>query len=261
MLEVAVVQMDIRAGDPEANRRKVREMTERAVKENPKTQAILLPELWHSGWLLARAEEFSSPEGGAEARYLGDLAREFGVWFTGGSVLARVEGGYANRAQIIDPKGALAGYYDKVHLVPMLDEHLYLKGGREYCQFEIGGVTCGSVICYDIRFCELFRKYALMGTQALFVAAEWPLTRLEHWKTILRARAIENQMYVLASNHCGITNGMPFGGSSTAIAPDGTVLFDLGFEEGIGYVSVDPDLVEDQRRKIPVLADRVPEIY
>lgn len=261
MLEVAVVQMDIRAGDPDANRRKVREMTVRALKENPGTQAVLLPEMWNCGWMLKRAEEFASPEGEAEARFLGDLARELGVWFAGGSVLAKVEGGYANRAQIIDPKGALVGHYDKVHLVPMLDEHLYLKGGREYCQFEIGGVKCGTIICYDIRFCELVRKYALMGTQALFVAAEWPLTRLEHWKTLVRARAIENQMYVLASNHCGVTEGVPFGGSSMAIAPDGRILFDLGFEEAIGYVTVDPDLVQEQRRKIPVLGDRVPEIY
>lgn len=261
MLKVAVVQMDIRKGEPEANRAKVREMVERAVHQDQGTQVILLPELWHCGYVLDRAGDFSSPGGEEEALFLGGLAREFGVWFAGGSVLAEVEGGFVNRAQIINPQGDLVAHYDKVHLVPMLDEHLYLKGGRAYCQFDLEGVKCGFVICYDIRFCEFLRKHALMGAQAVFVAAEWPSARLEHWKTLLRARAIENQMYVIASNHCGINDQIAFGGSSTAIAPDGTVLFDMGFEEGVRHVVLDVEKVEEVRRRVPVFRDRVPEIY
>lgn len=261
MLNVAVVQMDIRKGEPAKNRAKVREMTERALVDDPGTQVILLPELWHCGYVLDRAEEFASSSGESEGRFLGELAREFGVWFAGGSVLAKVEGGYVNRAQVINPEGALVAHYDKVHLVPMLDEHLYLKGGREYCQFDLEGVKCASAICYDIRFCEFLRKHALMGAQVLFVAAEWPLTRLEVWKTLLRARAMENQMYVIGSNHCGINDQIAFGGSSMAIAPDGTILFDMGFEEGVRHMFIDVEKVEEVRRKVPVFRDRVPELY
>ena len=158
--------------------------------------------------------------------------------------------GYAlvyNRAQIIDREGRYAAGYDKIHLFRLMDEDRYLAQGKEALWFELGGMRCAAAICYDIRFCELIRKLAVGGAEALFVSAEWPLPRREHWVTLLRARAIENQMYVVACNRCGVTGQEVFGGNSLIVAPDGTVLAQADAEEDIICADLDPDFVRQTR--------------
>ena len=129
-----------------------------------------------------------------------------------------------NRAQVIDAEGRYVTGYDKIHLFRLMDEHRFLARGRETRLFSFSGMRCALAICYDIRFCELIRKLAVAGAEALFVSAEWPMVRRDHWETLLRARAIENQMYVVACNRCGGEDGERFAGNSMIVAPDGEVL-------------------------------------
>lgn len=257
-MRVCALQMDVKAGDRAANHATVGRLVSEAVSLcSP--DIIVLPELWSTGYALDRAVELADEAG--DAQFLGSLAREYGLAFAGGSVLAQESGKVFNRAQVIDREGRYVASYDKVHLFRLMDEDKYLAPGTSIPVFELGGMPCASIICYDIRFCELQRKLAVQGAEMLFVSAEWPIPRVEHWRTLLRARAIENQIYVAACNRCGMTGNTEFAGRSALIAPDGTVLAEAGTGEEILWADFTPEAVRQVRSLIPVFDDRVPELY
>ena len=259
-MRVCAIQMDVAKGDRAANHAAVRRLAAEAVRLcSP--EVIVLPELWSTGYALERAAALASPEGVLDAEFLGGLARELGTAFAGGSVLASRGGQVFNHAQVIDREGRYLAGYDKAHLFRLMDEDRYLAAGSAPLWFELGGMCCSAVICYDIRFCELPRRLAVGGTELLFVSAEWPTPRVEHWRTLLRARAIENQMFVAACNRCGVTDGTRFAGRSVLIAPDGAVLAEAGADEEIIWADFEPDAVRRTRDLIPVFQDRVPELY
>ena len=153
MLRVGIAQIDISIGNREANRQKVVDWMKRYYVKSPEETVIVLPEIWDVGYALEDAGRLADPEGASAAEFLGKLAKEYGTWFAGGSVLAGTKTGAANRAQVIDPQGRLVAQYDKIHLIPLMDEQKYLEAGNSDCIFPIGDTTAGCVICYDIRFC------------------------------------------------------------------------------------------------------------
>ena len=259
-MQIAVIQPTITSGDKKANYLKIRQLTEQAVSLSPKPDVIVLPELWSTGYALPELDQIASDQGLEEAAFLGDLALKHNIWFAGGSVAAKTSQGVTNRAQIINRQGQLEAFYDKIHLVPMLDEHLYLTAGNQICVHDIEGINFGFSICYDIRFCELMRKLALDGAQVLVVAAQWPLVRLSHWQALLKARAIENQCYLVAANNTAMGDA-PFAGHSTAIGPDGSTLVQFEFLEGVQQVGIDVTKVEQIRQAVPVFKDRRPDLY
>lgn len=259
-MRIALIQLSISPADKNRNYSRVSALVEEAVNHAEKPDLIILPELWSTGYALDLLAGIASDEGDEEATFLGGLAKKHGVWFGGGSIAAKTKAGITNRAQIINRRGELVAFYDKVHLVPMLNEHKYLVAGNNCCVQEIEGFTFGFAICYDIRFCEFIRKLALMGTQALIVSAEWPLVRLSHWQALLKARAIENQCYVLAANNTAMGTA-PFAGHSQALAPDGSLLTQLEFQEGVQHVDLDPEYVKQIRKAVPVFKDRRPDAY
>lgn len=260
-MKVCVLQMDVVKGDREANRNTVRRMTAQAMSAACPPDVLVLPELWSTGYDLERARELSSPMGGDDAAFLGSLAREYHVAFAGGSVLSESDGVVHNRAQVIERDGRYVTGYDKVHLFRLMDEHRYLTPGRERRLFDMGGMRCALAVCYDIRFCEFIRALAVEGAEVLFVGAEWPAARREHWEILLRARAVENEMYVVACNRCGTSGAETFAGTSMIIAPDGTVLARAGEKEEIAGAEIELSSVGRMRETIPVFLDRVPELY
>lgn len=259
-MQIAIIQPIIVSGKKKANYLKMSQLIEQAVGLFPKPDVIVLPELWSTGYALQELDHIASDQGLEEAAFLGDLAQKHGVWFAGGSVAAKTSEGVTNRAQIINRQGQLVAFYDKIHLVPMLDEHLYLTAGNTICVHDIEGITFGFSICYDIRFCEFIRKLALEGAQVLVVAAQWPLVRLSHWQALLKARAIENQCYLVAANNTAMGN-VPFAGHSTAVGPDGSTLVQFEFVEGVQQVVIDVTKVEQIRNAVPVFQDRRPDLY
>ena len=260
-LRVGVLQLDISAGDREHNFRKVKDWMGSFYVPSDLTTAIVLPELWSTGYALDRAEELADPEGAEAAEFLGEIAKEYGVWFAGGSVLASTKEGFVNRAQVINPQGDLAAWYDKVHLFRLMGEDKRLVGGEKSCLFGLEGVRAGCVTCYDIRFCEWVRTYALKGAQVLFISAEWPTARVDHWKTLLRARAIENQIYIAACNRCGTSGKTPFPGASMILGPRGEVYFEGEDREQIAFATIELDEIKEARELITVFEDRRPELY
>lgn len=259
-MQIAVIQPIISSGNKKANYQRITQLVEQAVGLSPKPDMIVLPELWSTGYALPELDQIASDQGLEEADFLGDLAKKHDVWFAGGSVAAKTIEGITNRAQIINRKGQLEAFYDKIHLVPMLDEHLYLTPGNRTCVHDIEGITFGFAICYDIRFCEFMRKLALDGAQVMVVAAQWPLVRLSHWQALLKARAIENQCYLFAANNTAMGDA-PFAGHSTALGPDGSTLIQFEFLEGVQQVAIDISKVEQIRKAVPVFKDRRPDLY
>jgi predicted amidohydrolase len=142
-----------------------------------------------------------------------------------------------------------------------MEEEKFLTSGDQIGSLDIEGIPAGVMICYDIRFPELARTLALAGAQILFVPAEWPHPRLHHWRTLLMARAIENQMFVVACNRVGISGKTEFFGHSMIIDPWGEIIAEGGEQEEIISASLQMSDVKQVRNKIPVFDDRRPEIY
>ncbi|MDO5114872.1 MAG: carbon-nitrogen family hydrolase [Synergistaceae bacterium] len=260
-LRVGIFQLDIRIGDRKYNQQNVRDWLKRTYLPDDTPTAIVLPEIWDVGYALNEKEQLADKNGEQALAFLGSLAREYGVWFIGGSVMAKVDDGFVNRAQVINPKGELVNYYDKVHLIGLMDEDKHFMRGTRKCEFDFAGIKSAACICYDLRFCEWQRTFAVDGAELLFISAEWPIPRIEHWNTLLRARAIENQMFVVACNRSGVTGDTIFGGRSAVIDPLGYTLFDGGTDEGVGYVKIDTEMVDTTRAFLPVFGDRTPNIY
>ena len=256
---VALIQMDIAYGQPEANRKKVEEKIAQAMEQQP--DLIMLPELWDTGYDLTRLDEIADDHGQTNKSFLQGLARKHQVSVIGGSVSNREETGTYNTLYAFDPSGKQTGEYKKVHLFRLMEEEKYLKAGNQEGVFQWDGLLCAAAICYDIRFPEWIRKMMLRGAHVLFVPAEWPEPRLSHWRHLLISRAVENQCYVVACNRAGKDPKNTFAGHSMVVDPWGEVIAEAGEDEEILFADLDLSLVQKVRSTIPVFTDRRPELY
>lgn len=162
---------------------------------------------------------------------------------------------------IADKNGNLIKEYSKAHLFQLMDEHLYLSSGSGDGSFELEGITAAGFICYDIRFPEWIRKHTSQGAGIIFVSAEWPLARLDHWQSLLKARAIENQCFVAACNRAGKDPANEFAGHSMVIDPLGRTLAEAGRGEAVIRAEIDLVDIEKARGQIPVFEDIRKDLY
>ncbi|WP_276351525.1 carbon-nitrogen family hydrolase [Cohnella caldifontis] len=260
-LRISLIQMNIEAGNPEVNFARMEARLKDAVVRQPKPDLIVLPEMWNAGYALDRIGELADPDGERTKAFFSDFCRAHGVNVLAGSIAEKRDGGVYNTIRMYGRDGRELADYSKIHLFRLMDEHLHLQAGDRLCRFELEGVPAGAMICYDIRFPELARKLALDGAKLLFVPAEWPHPRLHHWRTLLQARAIENQMFVVACNTVGVSGKSNFFGHSMVIDPWGEVIAEAGEEETILTAEIDPRLAEEVRGRIPVFEDRRPHLY
>ncbi|MFC3769264.1 carbon-nitrogen family hydrolase [Paenibacillus sp. GCM10012303] len=260
-LKVAILQMDIAIGEPENNFAKLSELLESCVHAESKPDVIVFPEMWNTGYALDRIREIGDRNGDRTKAFISAFCRKHGVNIVAGSV-AELDGDQVrNTIYAFDREGREAGEYSKIHLFRLMDEEKYLTAGDTLGKLELDGVPAGMMICYDIRFPELSRRLALDGVKVLFVPAEWPHPRLHHWRTLLTARAIENQMYVVACNRVGTSGTTSFFGHSMVIDPWGEILTEGDESEQILTAELDLTVVDKVRATIPVFADRRPELY
>lgn len=256
-MKYSIYQMDIIAGKPDANRMKVRHWLEAEMKEN-KPDIVVLPEMWTTAYTLKALDKVADRDGAKTKSFLKELALTFNVNIIGGSVANQKGGKFYNSSFVYSRSGELVYEYDKIHLVPMLNEHDFLAGGEKVPEvFELEGIKMGLIICYDLRFPEIIRSLALDGAQVLHIVAEWPAARTRHWKVLQTARAIENQMYVVSANRVGEYDGVEFAGASMAIDPWGDVLLEAGeeYEETLS-ISLDLEKVKTVREEVPIFTSR-----
>ena len=261
-MRVAALQYAIATGRPEANLERVEQLVSDVMTGSCPPEVIALPEMWSTGFALRHRNILASPCAEREVTFLRTLALRYHVAFAGGSVLAEDGGRYYNRTLIMDADGRLIDTYDKVHLFHLLPEGAYLTPGRRRVLFHLNGVPCSCLICYDMRFGPMVQRLALDGAQVIFIGAQWPLPRAEHWDLLARARAVENQIFIVASNCCGQSSWETFAGRSQIIAPNGTILAKASdTEEGAVTADLNLELIRTVRADMPVFADRVPEVY
>ncbi|OYD09882.1 carbon-nitrogen family hydrolase [Paludifilum halophilum] len=258
-MKISSIQMDIAFGQPDENCRRVRERVEQAV-EQEQAEVVVLPEMWNTGYDLTRLDDIA--DRGALREWMSRLAREKKVTLVAGSIAEKDEKGCYNAGYVFSPDGTELAGYRKLHLFRLMEEEKYLIPGEDgRVAFEIGGHRAGIIICYDLRFPEMIRSLALDGMQILFVPAEWPHPRLNHWRVLNQARAVENQLFVVAVNRVGQGGKNTFCGHSMVIDPWGEILAEGEEEETILTVDIDLNEVDRVRRKIPVFKDRVPDRY
>ncbi|MGE7989358.1 nitrilase-related carbon-nitrogen hydrolase [Lysinibacillus fusiformis] len=255
-----VFQMELEVGNPEKNRNIIEQWLEANYYDD--LDIVVLPEMWSTGYALKELKEICRVDGNQSIEFLQLLAKKFNVNLVGGSI-AFLEGqDIFNRAIIVNRLGEIVHTYDKMHLVPMLDEPEFLTGGLNQVEvFELEGVKMGVIICYDLRFPEIIRDLALQGIQVLHIVAEWPLVRETHWNTLLRARAIENQMYIVASNVTGTKLGVEFAGCSQIIDSWGDIVQKLDQEVGELKATLNLETVPQVRNDVPIFSSRVPSLY
>ncbi len=259
-MKVSVLQMPVAIGDRDKNEATLRRMLAVAVKEAP--DVVVLPELWDVGFFPRPLEDYVDEGGRRTRELLSSLARTYGIHIVGGSAAVRDGDATANRCYVFGRDGGLIADYDKTHLFSPAKEDRFFRKGDHRALFSLDGVTCAAAVCYDLRFPELFRRYALEGAAVIFLPAAWPTARINHWSTLSQARAVENQVFFVAVNGSGaFANGMPLGGRSAIIDPWGERLAEA--EEGEAILSAELDLsVRDGiKGTIDVFHDRRPELY
>ncbi len=255
-IKAAAIQFNVKQGDVDANLAYVREALGRAAGQG--ANLVVLPEMWSSGFSYRDLNQLALRTEGIAAELLELSARHKLVIV--GSMPEPNGDKVFNTIHVAD-NGKLAGVYRKIHLFSLLGEDRAFSGGDSWLLAETSLGKVGVIICYDLRFPELSRRLAVEGAQVICVPAQWPKPRQEHWRTLLRARAIENQLFVVACNACGIIGKLDFFGMSMIIDPKGELLGEAGESEGEVFASLDLQAMDDWRRQIPCFNDRRPECY
>lgn len=257
-LTISLAQFQIELGKPDANLSRLRDLLPEAARRG--SQILLLPELWTTGYDLTNAAQLARVDRSLLAD-ISQLAAQYNMVISG-SMLLGADSKVFNTFVYQTPDGTEPITYAKVHLFRLMDEHRWLAPGDHLQQVRATWGSAGLSICYDLRFPEMYRQYALAGVELFLISAEWPAARVSHWQTLLRARAIENQCFIAATNACRVTGGETFGGRSAIISPWGDVLVEGAPDlPDLLTAAIDLDQVSQARERIPILQDRRPDLY
>ena len=258
-MRVALIQMDIALGEPEVNRLRALKLIDQAVDRG--AHWVILPEMWTCGYDFRKLEDYTEGLNGPTINGLRKKAKETGIYIFAGSLPEKLSEGIYNTCFIIGPQGNILGKYSKIHLFGLMDEHKFLRPGEATCLVDTPLGKVGVIICYDLRFPELARSLVLQGARVLVAPAQFPDPRSAHWRILNQARALENQVYVLAVNRVGKDEKNTFFGQSMAVDPWGEVAAVGGAGEEVIMVDLKPRLIDVVRRAMPCLKDRRPELY
>jgi omega-amidase len=255
MTRIALVQMVVREGDPEANVARARGFLATA----PEADVYLLPELWSSGYSHGRWPEIADQSTPEVLEWMTTVAAAKQAYL-GGSLITRRRSDQAlvNRFWIIAPDGKRVSY-DKGHLFAPLKEDTHLRAGTSRVRTNIHGWNAALSLCFDLRFPEQYRLDAVDGAELFLVASEWPEPRCNAFTALVRARAIENQAVLAVCNRLGPGEpDLTYCGNSVIVGPDGTILAAAGQDECVVMGEVDKSMVEHARSALPVLPLRAP---
>ena len=255
-VRIALVQLDCSTDEPVADRvTRTLALVDAAARD---ADMVVLPELWHVGAFdVDAARQHAQPIDGPLVSALSGLAAERGVWLHGGSFAEKADdGSHYNTSVLFGPDGDLAAAYRKVHLFGFDGgETVLMSGGDELFVVETPLGPTGLATCYDLRFPELYRALVDGGATAFLMCSGWPTPRIGHWDVLTRARAIENQAWLIACNEVGRQPGVVLGGHSTVVNPMGDVVALAGEEPEVLYVDIDPGEAQRWRAQFPVLDD------
>jgi len=252
-VNVLGLQFDIAWENKPANFETVRRMLADAAPE--KDSLVVLPEMFATGFSM-NTEGIAEAAGGETEQFLSRTARELGVCILGGAAMLDRDGRARNKALIFSPTGDLLAFYAKMQPFAPGGEARHYVAGERPVTFRWADCVVSPYICYDLRFPEIFREAAAAHRPELFVViASWPEKRISHWAALLKARAIENQAYVVGINRIGNDPYYAYNGQSAIVDPHGQVLADAGAEAGCIQAQLDLATLRKYREGLPFLAD------
>src|SRR5437588_7881108 len=251
-MKIYCCQFDIQWEDKKANFAKVRALlgSEKLEKE----ALVLLPEMFATGFSMNVAA-IAEKERGVTETFLSETARQFGIFLMAG-VVAQGGGGHGrNEALLFSPDGQLLARYCKLQPFTLGGEAQNYEAGREIVVMPWRGFSLAPFVCYDLRFPELFRAAVRRGANLITVIASWPVARIQHWVTLLQARAIENQAYVAGVNRSGKDPKLAYIGQSMIVNPRGEIIAQAGDRECLIAAEIDLAEVNSYRTELTFLKD------
>jgi predicted amidohydrolase len=252
-MKIALLQTDIFWESKEKNIEKAEFYLEKAFHNN--CDIAVLPEMFTTGFSM-NISKIAEDENSFTNRALKEFAKKYRMYLVAGYVIKdKSMGKGRNVAVIYNRKGQKIALYTKIHPFSYAKENKYYLPGEDVAIFKIDNIPSSVFICYDLRFPEIFRKVA-KNVYVIFVIANWPFSRIEHWNTLLKARAIENQCYVVGVNRVGIDgNNITYNGSSQIISPLGEIIVKANEKERLMFGEIYPEIVKETRMKFPFLKD------
>lgn len=251
-MEVVALQLDVAWQDKADNIARAGRLLDRAGVSAG--SLVVLPEMFSTGFTMNAPAAAEGDDRQAET-FLADTARRFGVTMVAGVVGMGPDGRGRNQAVAFDAAGAEIARYEKMHLFSPAGEADHYGAGEKIITFSWAGFTACPLICYDLRFPEIFRAAVRRGTNLFVVIANWPRPREAHWLVLAKARAIENQAYVIAVNRCGHDPNNTFGGRSLIVDPRGNILTEAGDCPCVVRGRFNLQALEAYRRQFPALQD------
>ena len=248
------VQFDIVWEDPQANFKKVREI----LAKNPPAPGglIVLPEMFATGFSFVTHVTLSA--GRPSEDFLKEIAKKYSCYVIGGLIDRAANGHPYNYASLVTPTGERILRYKKIH--PFDGERYAYQAGNRICTTQVSEFKICPQICYDLRFPETFRQAALGRTELFVVIANWPSVRDHHWKTLLQARAIENQAYVVGVNRTGQDLSLEYSGYSMIIDYSGNILAQATDAECVISAGISQEKILEFRKNFPFLDDMNPNL-
>jgi len=261
-MKVAAAQISCSLGNPKSNLEKVRDFSSKASQSG--VDLIVFPEMSDTGYSMSAIQKHASLWSDGFVPGLQELAADLSIAIVCG-VSERDGASIYNSLVLVDQLGQIAGKYRKTHLyaVAPVDEQKCFAPGDAFASFALGDMRVGLSICYDLRFPEMYRKLATeQNTHVFIVSAAWPFPRIEHFRTLVLARAIENQSYVIASNRVGKDADLWFCGSSAIIDPRGVAIASASADrEELIRADLAPDLVLSVRSRVASFTHRRNDLY
>ncbi len=250
-IKIASVQFSPEWENPEKNVGKLTALLENADLKG--VNLLIFPELTLTGFTM-NAKRFAEEIDGITFRFFIELASKYKTDVIGG-VMEKDDDKIFNTLLHINKHGLIAARYRKIHPFSYSNENKFFSSGNEPVITEIEKTKVGLTICYDLRFPELYRIYALRGAEVIVNIANWPLPRIKHWDLLLEANAVLSQAYVIGTNRTGFDPFYKYNGHSAIFTPNGERVTQITVEETISISEIDTDEVKRYRNKFPFLND------
>jgi omega-amidase len=261
-MKVAAAQISCSLGDPKANLLKVGDFSRQAGDAG--AELIVFPEMTDTGYSMPVIQAHANSWSSGFVPGLQEIAAKVSIAIVCG-VSEQDSGSVYNSLVFVDQRGQIAAKYRKTHLyaVAPVEEQNCFASGDTFASFALGELRFGFSICYDLRFPEMYRKLVVeQNVGAFVISSAWPFPRLEHFRTLALARAIENQSYVMASNRVGRDDDLWFCGSSAIIDPRGVVVASASADrEELIHADLSEDLVVSVRNRVKSLTHRRQDLY
>lgn len=251
-MKVAAIQHDIAWADRDANFHHLEQLIRQAVQQG--AEFVILSEMFSTGFVVDR-DDIGESTGGPSSRFLSRMATELNVWLCGSCPEIEQDDSRPFNSLVVAHPNGTTDRYRKIHPFTYGGEDKHFRAGSDFLTINVNGLRVSFFVCYDLRFADEFWALA-HDTDLYVIPANWPESRREHWMSLLTARAIENQSYVVGCNRVGDGGGLHYSGDSLMIDPQGIVLAKGNAGEVVLLAEIDAARVAETRQRFPFLRDR-----